>query len=189
MILITGFEPFDGATFNPTQALIERLNAFHHPSVKGLVLPTVYRDAEAAVLDALHNSRPRWVISFGLNSGATALRFEHVALNLNDAAKPDNAGEVRRMQRIRETGPVGYWSGLPFDELTQLAAAHGVTLEPSRDAGGFVCNHVFYSVCDYLARELPESRGGFIHVPLLNEASLEQTVAVVRAWIDHLASS
>lgn len=168
---------------------MERLNAFHHPSVKALVLPTVYRDAEARVLDALHHSRPRWVVSFGLNSGATALRFEHVALNLDHAAKPDNSGEVRLVQRIRETGPVGYWSGLPFDELSELAAGHGVTLEPSRDAGGFVCNHVFYTVCDHLARELPASRAGFIHVPPLDGAALERIASVVRVWIDHLLNT
>lgn len=189
MILITGFEPFDGAAVNPTQTLIERVRAFHHPLVKALVLPTVYRDAEAALLDALHQARPRWVVSFGLNSGATALRFEHVALNLNHATKCDNAGKVRLLQKIRETGPVGYWSGLPFADLSRLAAAQGVTLEPSRDAGGFVCNHVFYTASDHLARELPESRAGFIHVPPLDAAGLEQTLSVVRAWIEHLANT
>ena len=39
----------------------------------------------------------------------------------------------------------------------------------SEDAGRFVCNHLFYGVCDYIKRNNLSTRYGFIHVPYLPE--------------------
>ena len=47
----------------------------------------------------------------------------------------------------------------------------------SRDAGGFLCNHVFYVLMQTLEQERPQARGGFVHVPLLPEQALDAGAA------------
>lgn len=184
MILVTGFEPFDGAPTNPTQELVHHVVSLGLPDVVARVLPTSYRRAEAAVTAAVRELRPSTVCMLGLNAGAATLRFEQVALNLDQARKPDNDGELRHHQPIRETGPVGYFATLAFEPMRRLAENAGETLDLSRDAGGFVCNHVFYTVADLIARELPASRAGFIHVPPLDDRRLTRLGRLLEAWFD-----
>jgi len=45
----------------------------------------------------------------------------------------------------------------------------GVPAAPSPDAGGFVCNHVFYGLMHLIATERRQMRGGFVHLPCLPE--------------------
>ena len=49
----------------------------------------------------------------------------------------------------------------------------GIPATSSRDAGGFLCNHVFYVLMRTLA-ERPGIRGGFVHVPLLPGQALDR---------------
>jgi pyroglutamyl-peptidase len=182
MILFTGFEPFDGATTNPTEQLVGHIASMRLTDVAARVLPTSYRRSEAALTAALRELRPRVVCMLGLAAGAATLRFEQVALNLNQASKPDNDGELRRNQRIRETGPVGYFGTLPFEPMRQQAEHSGEALELSRDAGGFVCNHVFYTASELLASELPEAIAGFVHVPPLDAPRFRRVCKLLEAW-------
>ena len=53
-------------------------------------------------------------------------------------------------------------STLPVDGIVAALDAEGIPAEVSRDAGGFLCNHVFYVLMQTLD---PKRIGGFIHVP------------------------
>lgn len=186
MILVTGFEPFGGVATNPTQIIVERLQRLNSTEVTAQVLPTAYRRGADVMTELLRALRPRVVLMTGLNASATNLRYEQVALNFDHAAKPDNDGEVRQLRYIREAGPVGYWNTLPFEPLRSVAHEFGETLEVSRDAGGFVCNHVFFSALDIIGAELPGARAGFVHVPPLDDTRLERLVNVFAAWLQRL---
>jgi pyroglutamyl-peptidase len=186
MILVTGFEPFGGVTVNPTQDIVERLQRRPLPGVTAEVLPTAYRRGARMMTELLHTRRPRVVLMTGLNASAQNLRYEQVALNFDHAAKPDNDGEARQLRHIRERGPVGYWNTLPFDALRSVADEFGETLEVSRDAGGFVCNHVFFTAMDVITTQLPETRAGFVHVPSLDDTRLARIVDVLTAWLRNL---
>jgi pyroglutamyl-peptidase len=186
MILVTGFEPFGGVATNPTQNIVERLQRLDSPGVSAEVLPTAYLRGAQMMTELLRTRRPRVVLMTGLNAGAQNLRYEQVALNFDHAAKPDNDGEVRQLRHIREGGPVGYWNTLPFDALRSVAHEFGETLEVSRDAGGFVCNHVFFTAMDVITTHLPETRAGFVHVPSLDDARFERIVDVFTAWLRNL---
>jgi pyroglutamyl-peptidase len=52
----------------------------------------------------------------------------------------------------------------------------GIPAAESRDAGGFLCNHVFYVLMRVLEEERPNTLGGFVHVPLLPEQALAKQV-------------
>ena len=75
--------------------------------------------------------------------------------------------------RSHADGPVAYRSSLPVDAIVEALRARGIPAAASRDAGGFLCNHVFYVLMRALA-ERTGVRGGFVHVPLLPEQALER---------------
>jgi len=62
---------------------------------------------------------------------------------------------------------------LPVDAVVDALRADGIPATASRDAGGYLCNHVFYVLMRTL-EERPRVRGGFVHVPLLPEQALDR---------------
>jgi pyroglutamyl-peptidase len=62
---------------------------------------------------------------------------------------------------------------LRVDAIVHALRTEGIPAAASRDAGGFLCNHVFYALMGALA-ERPGVCGGFVHVPLLPEQALER---------------
>jgi pyroglutamyl-peptidase len=99
-------------------------------------------------------------------------RFAH---NLDDAEGPDNDGTVSSGE-IDPQGPLALRSGLPVDAIVAALREEEIPAGVSRDAGGYVCNHVFYSLLALLERERPQARGGFVHVPPLEAVPLERLV-------------
>ncbi len=183
--LVTGFEPFGGASSNASELVVTALAAQAGADVATAVLPTSYSRAAANICDLLRDHRPRRVLMLGLADGSARLRFEQVALNLNDSTAPDNDGEVRLRQRIVVEAPVGYWSTLPLGRMAKVARRHGEEIEFSRDAGGYVCNHVFFTAAHLAARDLPGTDAGFVHLPAVEQADsrLKRFIEIVRAWI------
>ena len=191
-VLLTGFEPFGGDALNPSwlaaQALRGRRIAGHR--VVAAQLPTVF-GASLERLDALlHQHRPALVVCLGLAAGRAALSLERVAINVQDARMPDNAGAEPVDAPVVPGGPAAYFSTLPIKAMRAAVQAAGVPAEVSQTAGTFVCNHVFYGLMHRLAAEpaLAGARGGFVHVPLLPEQgtpglALEDQVKGLRAAI------
>lgn len=184
--LVTGFEPFGGASDNVSEQVVTALAAPRRPGLVTAVLPTSYRRSEAAIGELLRSHRPAAVILLGLAGSAEALRLEQVALNLNDAAAPDNDGERRERQPIVEEAPVGYRSTLPLERMAATARSLGEEVEFSRDAGGYVCNHVFFTAAHLAATTFPETRTGFVHLPDVgqSEPRLQRFVDILRVWIE-----
>jgi pyroglutamyl-peptidase len=182
-ILVTGFEPFGEYARNPSAELAASLA--DEPGVRSAVLPVSYERAEREILALIRKHAPVAVLLLGLHPGE-ALRLERIALNLDDTAAPDNDGEVRVGRRIREDGPVAYWSTLPLTAFARSAEAAGLPLTWSRDAGGFLCNHVFYVAADELARTGRHLPCGLIHVPEAGVAASTLQLGVLRELLSEL---
>ena len=166
-ILVTGFERFGPNDLNPTALLMDRLAG--KGGVTAVVLPVEYHTSVKRFEALLDEHRAEVAVAFGLARSCDQIRLERVALNLDEATMPDNAGVLRCGLRIAEDGPVGYWSTLPVDRLIKALTEAGLPAGPSGHAGGYVCNHLFYGV-----RHALECRGrplpmGFVHVPPLPE--------------------
>lgn len=170
-VLLTGFEPFGGDAANPSQdivrALAGRTIAGHR--VAGLVLPCVFGRSAREVRAALKRERPVLVICLGVAAGRAAITPERVAVNLDDARIPDNAGLQPCDRPVVRGGPAAYFSTLPAKAIVAALARRGLPAAVSHTAGTFVCNHVFYSLMRALARRRGV-RGGFIHVPAADAA-------------------
>jgi pyroglutamyl-peptidase len=173
-VLVTGFEPFGGGVVNPSEQLVERLRAEPPPGVelRTALLPVAYARAAGVLRDALEAARPDVVICFGQADGRTGVSVERFAHNLDGAESADNDG-VALSTEIDPEGPVAYRSTLPVDAIVAALRAGGIPAAASRDAGGFLCNNVFYALMRHLEGR-PEVTGGFVHVPLLPEQALEK---------------
>jgi pyroglutamyl-peptidase len=112
------------------------------------------------------------VICLGQAGGRTAITPERVAINVDDARIPDNAGTQPVDRPVVRGGPAAYFSTLPVKAIVAGLRAEGVPAEVSQTAGTFLCNHVFYGLMHAL-RLRPGVRGGFIHVPYLPEQALK----------------
>lgn len=174
-VLLTGFDPFGHEPVNPSGMAVQALHGqevLGHTLV-GAVLPTVFHGALDTLRELVLSRQPVLVVCVGLAGGRPGLSLERVALNLDDARIPDNAGVQPVDTAVVAGGPAAYFSSLPVKAMCAALRAHGFEVAVSHSAGTFVCNHVFYGLMHTLAsqRGTPVCRGGFIHVPHLQSAA------------------
>ncbi len=172
-VLLTGFDPFNGAVVNPSWQAVQ---ALHNRQIQGrrivaAQLPTVFGASLRTLETWLDQLRPELVICVGQAGGRDALSLERVAINVNDAPIPDNAGSQPVDTPVAPGAPAAYFSTLPIKAALAALQAEGLRAEVSQTAGTFVCNHVFYGLMHRLASHpgLRQTRGGFVHVPWLPE--------------------
>jgi pyroglutamyl-peptidase len=166
VLLLTGFDPFGGARSNPSwdaaSALDGRSVGGHR--IVARQLPTEFAASLHALRAAIGEASPRLVVCTGLAGGRKGLSLERVAINVDDARIPDNAGAQPVDARIVARGPAAYFSTFPIKAILAALQKHGIPAHVSQTAGTYVCNHVFYGLMHALRRR-PGVRGGFIHVP------------------------
>lgn len=172
-VLLTGFEPFGGASRNPSG---EIALAWHGREVAGArvigaVLPCVFGQARRELDQLLRSHRPSVVLCLGVAAGRAAVTPERVAINVDDARLPDNAGRQPIDRPVVRGGPVAYWSRLPVKAIVADLRSRGVPAEVSQTAGTFLCNHVFYALM-HAVRRRTGVRAGFVHVPAMSEAAV-----------------
>ena len=168
-MLITGFEPFDGETLNPSQEIVRALDgeAIAGHRVVGATLPTEFARSLAVLEELIGRYRPQLVIAVGLAGGREGVSLERVAINLIDARIADNAGAQPVDVAVVENAPNAYFSTLPIKAMLARLREARVAAQISHSAGTFVCNQVFFGLAHLLAVRHPKVRGGFVHVPWL----------------------
>ncbi|MFH9350020.1 pyroglutamyl-peptidase I [Kitasatospora sp. NPDC017646] len=174
-VLLTGFEPFDGADVNPSWEVARRV-ADTPPeglSVTAVRLSCVFGQAAEELRTAVREFTPDLVVCLGQAAGRPDITVERVAINVDDARIPDNAGRQPVDQPVVPDGPAAYFSTLPVKACVAAAREAGVPASLSHTAGTFVCNHVFYALMHLLATQHPSARGGFVHIPALPEQVLD----------------
>jgi pyroglutamyl-peptidase len=166
-VLLTGFEPFDGELVNPSWQVAEAVAAAPPAGldVTAVRLPCVFGDSLTALRAAVAETRPDLVVCLGQAGGRPGVTVERVAINVDDARIPDNAGAQPIDVPVVPGGPAAYFSTLPVKRCVAAMREAGVPTALSNTAGTFVCNHVAYGLAHLLATELPDARGGFVHVP------------------------
>jgi pyroglutamyl-peptidase len=168
-VLVTGFEPFGEHETNPSQLVAEALD--------GVVLPVSYERAPDALRAAIDERKPDVVICLGLANDRSAISVERWAHNLDEATTVDNEGVAGSGRAIDPGGPLARASTLAVDEIVAALQAEEIPVEVSRDAGGYLCNHVFYRLMGAVPAG---TRGGFVHVPPIDVVSLETQIRAVR---------
>ncbi|MBE8596304.1 pyroglutamyl-peptidase I [Xenorhabdus sp. BG5] len=170
-ILITAFEPFAGETINPSWEAVRPLQGCQiaGANIEVRQLPCVFDTSLEQLYAAIELVKPEVVISVGEAGNRSNISVERVAININDARIPDNAGQQPIDTPVIDGGPTAYFSALPIKAIVNELNNTGIPAKVSQTAGTFVCNHVMYGLLHYLNQRIPAVRGGFIHVPYLPE--------------------
>lgn len=180
-LLVTGFTPFPGAPVNPTEHLIRHFEARPPLSGEGVdfrfaVLPVDYAAAIPALDAAAEDFRPHVAVHFGLAEAARGFRLETTARNAVAARQPDNAGRMPDPAPIRPDGG-DVPSMLPLSAIAAALDARGLPVEWSDDAGGYLCNFVFFHSAAGLCGAARAPISGFVHVGPVNLPGSRDTTA------------
>ncbi len=163
-ILLTGFDAFGDNKSNPSELLIADLAA-SLPRAIALPLPTSFAEAGRLAIAAIERHDPCAVVMFGLAATELSIRLEFIARNEITADQPDNNGQIRLGERIDDDGPDLYTTTLPLNSIMRMLRADGHEFTTSDNAGGYVCNALFYSVQHFLAESGRSTPAGFVHIP------------------------
>ena len=181
-ILLTGFEPFGGQSINPSWEVARALQGavIAGAQVTAVQLPCVFAQALPALQQALAQHRPDIALALGQAEGRCDFSVERVAINVQDARIPDNAGAQPIDVPVIDGGPAAYFSTLPITSLVVGLKAAGFPASVSHTAGTFVCNQVFYALQHTLAGLGVLS--GFMHLPLLPEQAAHWPGPTLPSW-------
>jgi len=174
-VVVTGFQPFGGESINPAlEAVLKMKDEINGARIIKVEVPVEYDQGAEVIHEVLKREQPDLVISIGQAGGRTAVTPERVAVNMQDASVPDNAGVIRNEACIYENGPDAYFAKLPVRKIEQAVKEAGIPCSISNTAGLYVCNDVMYHLLYWMDKEFPKMRGGFIHVPYTTEQVLNK---------------
>lgn len=182
-ILLTGFEPFNGASVNPSwEALLRVPMTVAGHEVHRMRLPVVYQQAAAEMLVEISRLRPELVICCGVAAGRRGVTPELVALNYRWAAIADNAGQLYSGTPILPHGENALMTDLPVHAMVDAMRAKEIPAWVSLSAGAYVCNDLYYHLLSQ--REELGYQGLFIHVPDTADLDADRAAAALTACIE-----
>ncbi|MCD8023561.1 MAG: pyroglutamyl-peptidase I [Lachnospiraceae bacterium] len=182
-ILVTGFEPFEGENMNSSWEAVKRLSEeIAGNQIWKCQLPVSFNQCEEILIQKLEEIRPDLVLCTGLAGGRKGITVERIGINIRDARIPDNGGEQPVDCPIRQGGPVAYFATLPIKAIVKELNENQIPAAISNTAGTYVCNDIFYTLLDWQARNIPEAKGGFIHLPYTLEQANTHT-EILRARV------
>ena len=152
-ILVTGFEPFGGETVNASWEAAKRLEGWRRGEFAAVarLLPCAYDVSVIEFIRAIETLRPDAVLMVGQAARRAAISVERFARNLDDAKTPDNRGVMRRAVKIAGAGPEQLEATAPASEIAGAIREAGFAARVSTNAGGFVCNHLYFGALQHLS--------------------------------------
>lgn len=190
-LLITGFEPFDGETVNPSWEAVSLLpEQIGEYALTKLCVPVVFGEAAKRVLLAAQELCPDTILCIGQAGGRNTITPELVGINLRHATIPDNAGNKPTDEPIIDGGNAAYFSTLPVRKIREAVSKSGLPSQVSYSAGAYVCNDLLYTLLAHY--ENTTTKVGFIHVPYCAEQNktpslpLQEIVKALRIAIENI---
>ncbi|MEW6768539.1 MAG: pyroglutamyl-peptidase I [Pseudomonadota bacterium] len=171
-ILITGFKPFPGAPFNPTEKLVGRLVRLRRPALMdvertGHVFPVTYGAVDRQLPQLIAAHQPDAILMFGLATRTRYLRIETRARNTITQIWPDADHSQMRHRNI-ETGPDATRRFGPHTHQLQRAARDtGIDARASISAGFYLCNYLSWRAIEATHLNNGPRLATFVHVPLV----------------------
>lgn len=169
-ILLTAFSPFGGDRMNASQEVMDALpERIGDMRITKLCLPVSFRTAAALAIDAAGKLRPDAIVCLGQAGGRDCVTPERVAVNLMDAAIPDNDGFRPVDLPAVPDGPAAYFSTLPVKAMVEALQKAGAPARLSNTAGTYVCNCLMFRMLHWIHTDGPAIPCGFVHLPYLDE--------------------
>jgi pyroglutamyl-peptidase len=168
-VLIGGFGRFPGAPFNPSGLVATALARRRRPALADVrrfahVFAVRYADVDRELPVLLARERPDIVLLFGLAGRARHLRIEQIAGNRMSVLFPD-AGGYRPARPAIAPGRAALRNPRPLARLVEAARDVGVGAAPSRNAGSYLCNYIYWRALE--SAHIPDGPRlvAFVHVP------------------------
>jgi pyroglutamyl-peptidase len=192
-ILVTGFGPFPGAPYNPTQALVERLLRLRRPAfadvdISGHIFPVTYKAVDLELPQALAKHRPQALLMFGLAGRTAHLRIESRARNAVTLLWPD-AAQTRVRKGSIGLGPDALQFGPHTLRLLRAALGTGIDARPSRDAGSYLCNYLSWRAIEAAGTDDHLRLASFVHIPPLARGGAARPKGSARITLEDLVDA
>jgi pyroglutamyl-peptidase len=193
-VLITGFGPFPGAPFNPTQPLVARLLRLRRPAfgdveLTGHIFPVTYKAVDRELPQLLTKHRPHALLMFGLANRTPYVRIETRARNAVTTLWPD-ADHVRVRKGSIAGGAGALMFGPHTAKLLRAADRTGVDARTSRDAGSYLCNYLSWRAIEATCTDNGPRLAAFVHVPLLKrDGAAQRKGAAHRVTLEQLVDA
>ena len=170
-ILVTGFEPFGGETVNASWEAAQKLEGWRHGAAVATarVLPCAYDASVKQLISAIETLRPDALLMTGQSARRGVVCVERFAHNLDDASAPDNDGVLRRAPRISRAAPDWLEAVAPARIIARAINEAGISARVSKNAGAFVCNHLYFAALQYLRERKSAISAVFVHLPVTPE--------------------
>jgi pyroglutamyl-peptidase len=191
-ILLTGFGPFPGAPYNPTQPLVARLAQLRRPAFDDVALsshifPVTYAAVDRQLPEVLARVKPDALLMFGLAARTPYLRIETRARNAVTMLWPDAANT-----RSSKRGIAGQADAMMFGphtaRLLRAACLTGIDARASRDAGAYLCNYLSWRAIENVKAGGPQL-AAFIHIPLLSRSGAVRRKGSARITLEELVDA
>lgn len=166
-ILLTGFEPFQKETLNPSKELVPIFSKYKNLS--SLILPVSYSRAGQALEVAMAREEFDFILMLGQAGGRKWIELERVAINMQDSVSPDEDGDLRIQNKISMEGPDAFLNPLPLRDWIQKLQVKNLPVQISFSAGAFVCNSVYYQVFEAIKVSKKNTQALFVHLPYVKE--------------------
>jgi pyroglutamyl-peptidase len=176
-ILITGFGPFPGAPFNPTEPLAVELARRRHPAFANVrrvahVFRTSYEAVDRELPTLIAREKPAALVMFGLAGRTKHVRIETRARNVLTRVVPDADGQIPGTAAIVPGAPMALSLRTPARRLLMAALASGVPVALSHDAGHYLCNYLCWRAAE-AARTGAPRLVAFVHVPAVRRTQVQ----------------
>jgi pyroglutamyl-peptidase len=189
-ILVTGFGPFPGASYNPTQPLVARLMRLRRPAFGDVefsshIFPVTYAAVDRELPQALERYRPHALLMFGLAGRTGHVRIETRARNAITTLWPDAAQSRSRKGSIAD-GADARRFGPHTQKLLRAALATGLDARASRDAGSYLCNYLSWRATEAVDAGTGPRLAAFVHIPPLARGGAQRRKGLSRITLEEL---
>ncbi len=170
-VLVSGFEPFGGETLNASWEAARAVDGWRcgEAVVVALQLSCAYDACVAEFVEAFERLRPEAVLMTGQAARRAVVSVESVARKRSNAAAPDNRGVV--CGSAAPDGPAEIEASAAARAVARAIRDAGLAARVSTDAGGYVCNHLYYGALNFLRVRAPATPAVFVHLPATPEHS------------------
>jgi pyroglutamyl-peptidase len=182
-LLITGFGPFLEVEDNPSARVACQV-AGQLPGAHAEVLPASYRRSTEQLDQLIAEVQPSALLLLGLSRHVEVVRLEAIARNADRSTSPDVDDVVRAGRPVVADAPQQLAATADLSAIEQALADADVPFTGSTDAGGYVCNHLYFHALHGAARPTV-----FVHVGHLTPQTEPQVVRGVHAVAASILSS
>jgi pyroglutamyl-peptidase len=192
-ILLTGFGPFPGAPYNPTQPLVARLTRLRRLALTDVelsshIFPVTYRAVDRELPLALKQHKPHAILMFGLAGRTKFVRIETRARNAVTMLWPDAAQTRARKGSIAD-GADAQRFGPHTAKLLHAAKGTGLDARASRDAGSYLCNYLSWRAIEVVNADNGPRLAAFVHIPPLARGGAIRRKGFPRITLEELVDA